>query len=465
MQPVDLSSLIDDRPQEGLFRLHRAIFSDERVFELEMAHLFEGGWVFLGTAAQLREPHDYFTTTVGRQPILVMRDASGEIGAFYNTCPHRGARIAHCRHGNARLHVCGYHSWTFDSSGRNRGIKNKADGGYAPAFLNSSHDLIRIARVGEYRGLLFGSLVAEVRPLEDYLGEARKMLDLTLDQSEEGIEIIPGNVSFTYDANWKLQLENCSDTYHFSSVHSSYLRIAEDRARRATDRTDEGTEGVWERAKAVGDHERVKAPAGSFMFDNGHVVVWAPSPVTQGHPLFSRKDEIEEKLGTARRDWMFYSRNLTIFPNVQLADNVATQIRVLRPLSPSRTEMTTYCVAPKGESPQARRQRLRQYEDFFNPTGMAIPDDNTMYEDCQDGYQVRRAPWLLGYSRGMTQTCKGGNAYGNMIGLAPAESTLGPSQMCDETMLQNYYRTWLRRLQVGAERAAAAHPIQAAVNE
>jgi benzoate/toluate 1,2-dioxygenase alpha subunit len=450
MQPVDLPSLIDDRPEEGIFRLHRAIFSDAEVFELEMAHLFEGGWVFLGVAAQLPEPHDYFTTTVGRQPVLVMRDGEGEIGAFFNTCPHRGARIASRRQGNCKLHVCGYHSWCFDSSGRNRGIKNKAEGGYTAAFLGENHDLVRIPRFGDYRGLLFGSLTADVRSLDEHLGEARKMLDLTLDQGDDGIEIIPGNVSFTYEANWKLQLENCSDTYHFSSVHSSYLKIAEARAQRAPDKESEGTEGVWERAKSVGDHERVKALAGSFMFANGHVVVWAPSPITQGHPLFGRREQILEKFGAAHRDWMFYSRNLTLFPNVQFADNVANQIRVLRPISPARTEMTTYCIAPKGELAQARRQRLRQYEDFFNPTGMAIPDDNTLYEECQDGYQVRRSPWLQGYSRGMTQTCQGGNRFGDMIDLAPAQSTLGPSQLCDETMLQNYYRTWLRRLQKGS---------------
>ena len=47
-----LSQLIDDRPADGAFRVHRAIFDDARVFELEMRRIFEGGWVFLGLASQ-----------------------------------------------------------------------------------------------------------------------------------------------------------------------------------------------------------------------------------------------------------------------------------------------------------------------------------------------------------------------------------------------------------------------------
>jgi benzoate/toluate 1,2-dioxygenase alpha subunit len=70
---------------------------------------------------------------------------------------------------------------------------------------------------------------------------------------------------------------------------------------------------------------------------------------------------------------MFNMRNLSIFPNLQIAENASSQLRVIRPLAPDLTEMRTWCIAPKGESAQARRQRIRQYEDFFNPSGMATP--------------------------------------------------------------------------------------------
>ncbi|SQC40969.1 2-chlorobenzoate 1,2-dioxygenase, alpha subunit [Klebsiella pneumoniae] len=57
-------------------------------------------------------------------------------------------------------------------------------------------------------------------------------------------------------------------------------------------------------------------------------------------------------------------------PNVYLMDQFSTQIRVIRPIAVDKTEVTIWCFAPKGESDQARALRIRQYEDFFNVSGM-----------------------------------------------------------------------------------------------
>ena len=48
-----LSALIDDRPDDGVFRIHRAIFDDPAVFDLELRHIFESGWVFLSMSAYM----------------------------------------------------------------------------------------------------------------------------------------------------------------------------------------------------------------------------------------------------------------------------------------------------------------------------------------------------------------------------------------------------------------------------
>ncbi len=69
------------------------------------------------------------------------------------------------------------------------------------------------------------------------------------------------------------------------------------------------------------------------------------------------------------------TRNLCLYPNVYLMDQFSTQIRVIRPLAVDKTEVTIWCFAPKGEPDQARALRIRQYEDFFNVSGMGTPDD------------------------------------------------------------------------------------------
>ena len=81
------------------------------------------------------------------------------------------------------------------------------------------------------------------------------------------------------------------------------------------------------------------------------------------------------------------SRNLCLYPNVYLMDQFSSQIRHYRPISVDKTEVTIYCIAPKGESAEARARRIRQYEDFFNASGMATPDDLEEFRACQIGYQ------------------------------------------------------------------------------
>jgi benzoate/toluate 1,2-dioxygenase alpha subunit len=47
----------------------------------------------------------------------------------------------------------------------------------------------------------------------------------------------------------------------------------------------------------------------------------------------------------------------------------------------------------KGESDQARALRIRQYEDFFNVSGMGTPDDLEEFSACQRGYLGENLAW------------------------------------------------------------------------
>lgn len=439
-----LAALIDDRTDQGQFSVDRAAFTDQAVFDLEMRHIFEGGWVFLGHASQAPNSHDYFTTTIGRTPVVVMRDKSNVLAAFVNSCPHRGATICHLRQGTGKLHVCRYHSWTFDSAGQSKGIKWEKAGAYPEDFEQRDRGLLPLAAFADYRGFLFGSLVPTI-PIEQHLGEARHLLDLAAEQGDDGLELVPGEVIFTYDANWKIQLENCSDAYHFTSAHPSYLRILEKRAEapRAN-----AVKSVWENDKNWSE-ESEGITGGSFSFNGGHVLNWGRIGVSDAVPLFERAELLAKRHGEAKRDWMFNMRNLTIFPNMQIAENASSQLRIIRPIAPGKTEMRTFCIAPKGESKEARRQRIRNYEDFFNPTGMATPDDTVSYEDCQDGHNSRIDRPLLGYSRGMSARATGGNMFSDALPMQPADNVLGGATLCDETLFHNYYRAWLSRLKAG----------------
>ena len=138
--------------------------------------------------------------------------------------------------------------------------------------------------------------------------------------------------------------------------------------------------------------------------------------------------------------WMVnYIRNLLIYPNVFFMDQMSTQIRVFRPISVDKTEVTTYCFAPVGESAEARRTRIRQYEDFFNASGMATPDDLAAFSASQAGFKGENARWS-DMSRGATNVVKGPEPLGKELGVNPITSG---TQLEDEGIMMSQHNRWL----------------------
>ena len=95
-------------------------------------------------------------------------------------------------------------------------------------------------------------------------------------------------------------------------------------------------------------------------------------------------------------------------------DQMSTQIRHFRPVAVNKTEVTTYCIAPVGESDEARERRIRQYEDFFNATGMATPDDLTAFNNSQLGFMGEKAKWS-DMSRGAKNVVEGASDFGDVL--------------------------------------------------
>ena len=447
--PLDFSRYLDDRPDEGVFRVSRDIYRDERLFELEMKYIFESNWVFLCHASQIPQPHDFYTTHIGRQPVVVTRNAQGELRGFLNTCTHKGSLLCVTQAGNSRFHICTYHGWTFDNDGNCVSIKDEAPAGYSDAFSRDNKNLFPVARIAEYRGWIFGSLCDDVPSLEEHLGDMRLFIDLLVDQAPDGMELVPGNASYSFPGNWKLQIENCLDGYHLNIAHKGFLDITRQRIKRAGDAyKGPDIEAMF------GEH----LMTGSFGFERGHAMFFSENPAPEFRPLWPERERLKADFGEARTEWMLrYGRNLTIFPNVQCTDNaVIGQFRVLRPLATDLTEMQIYCWVPVGESAASRRQRLRQYEDFFNISSTGTPDDVGCYRNCQEGYAARNAKWLHGHSRGMTNMVQGANEYAKALGIHPATSAAGPLNMSDETLFHSSYRAWVKLMTEGQEKELAA---------
>ncbi len=442
-----LRGLIIDDPQGKDFRVHRDVFRDPEVFDWEMRHIFEATWIFLGLESQVPLAHDYMTTFIGRHPVVVSRDDKGGLHCFINSCRHRGAKVCHRAFGNRKYHVCQYHGWSYDSSGCNVHLKDREQAAYPPSFDKDDHDLVKVKKFASYRGFLFGSLSEDVPSLEEHLGEARWFLDLVADQGEQGVECVPGRVVFRFRSNWKMQLENAVDPYHFTSTHASYIHILERRQKSAVAGVPTS---IYTNIRNSGIRR------GSFAFAHGHAAMWGDTPSPQARALFPTYDSLVARHGEVRARWMFHTRNLSLFPNMQIAENASLQLRVMRPLSVGETEMAIWCMGPKGEAAEARRQRIRQYEDFFNPSGLATPDDVANYEDCQSGLAAESIEWQQCYARGFEASVAGADNFAEEIGLHPERSLIGPAELGDETAFHPAYREWLRLIEAGLRKDASS---------
>jgi benzoate/toluate 1,2-dioxygenase alpha subunit len=426
--------LVEDH-EAGDYRLHRSAFTDEALFELEMKHIFEGNWIYLAHESQIPNNNDYYTTHIGRQPVVIARNRQGQLNAFINACSHRGATLCRHKRGNKATYTCPFHGWTFNNSGKLLKVKDPEGAGYPDCFnKEGSHDLKKVARFESYRGFLFGSLNDDVKPLAEFLGEAAKIIDMIVDQSTDGLEVLRGSSTYTFEGNWKLQAENGADGYHVSAVHWNYAATTNQRkaANAAVDNIRAMDAGKWG-----------QQGGGFYAFKHGHVLLWTKWANPEDRPNFSRRAEFAERAGEATADWMIqHSRNLCLYPNVYLMDQFGSQIRLLRPISVNKTEVTIYCIAPKGESDEARARRIRQYEDFFNVSGMATPDDLEEFRACQEGYAGRALEWN-DMSRGSRHWIEGADDAADAIGLKPVMSGVKTE---DEGLYTVQHRYWLEEM-------------------
>lgn len=207
-------------PREDYSRVPYWLYSDERIYALEMEKIFRGRtWSFVGFEAEVPNPGDFRQSFIGDTPVLLSRDENGTVHVLVNRCAHRGAIVRREAHGNAKEHTCIYHCWLYGLDGSLRGVPFrrglKGKGGMPADFEMKEHGLQQL-RVASLDGILFASFSAEAEPLEQYLGDVitahlRKLVSRPIRILGYQRQMIHGN--------WKFYSENTRDTYHGSLLH------------------------------------------------------------------------------------------------------------------------------------------------------------------------------------------------------------------------------------------------------
>jgi len=359
-------------------RIHRSVYSDPVIFELEMRRIFERTWVYVAHESELRMPGDYKTAYIGLQPVILARTEDGRLTGLFNRCTHRASVICRYERGNANFFRCPYHAWTFKNTGELIGVPRRDR--YPPDFDPRDFDAVKVPRLESYRGFVFASMNPEVEPIADYLAQARRWLDAQIDLSIEGtVSLSAGAHRHTYHGNWKLQAENGVDGYHAVYLHETYFNLRKMHGRES-DRFGPRDESLgW-----------------TMSFDNGHALLARQLLDDQIATVRSQftdyYDRLERLRGKDRMRELLTQKNLFIFPNLYVLLN---QVRVIRPVSPSETVVTMYPFFLDGAPAELNAQRLRDHQIGFAPSGFVGPDDYAAFECVTEGLNAGGVPWLL----------------------------------------------------------------------
>ena len=180
--------------------ISRRIFIEPEIYQAELQRIFARCWLFLCHDSQISRPGDFLTTYMGEDPVLVVRDTAGTVGAFLNVCRHRGNRLCRADDGNAASFICAYHGWTFGNDGRLTAVPNRREAYHGELDLGD-WGLIPVAQLDSYKGLWFATFDPQAPPLREYLGEMAWYIDTFVDRREGGIEIVASH-KWVMPCNW-----------------------------------------------------------------------------------------------------------------------------------------------------------------------------------------------------------------------------------------------------------------------
>ncbi len=374
---MNIENKIDITPHELVFRDHiqTPMYEDPQLFKEEMQKIFRKTWVWVAHESEFPDKGSFKLSQVGLEPVIVVRDRKGVIHVMVNRCRHRAATVCEVQKGKTSSFQCPYHGWGYGLDGSLRALPYPEQ--YGDDFDKAQHGLLKL-RTESYAGMVFATFNEEAEPLVDFLGPVTKWIDLFMKQGAGYPVKVLGEHQFSVPMNWKVQLENTTDAYHFPVVHKSFLQSLDGETEAAFSFLEQGKGYVEDLGN--GHSVMVMIPELVDLDDN----LEAPIPERfeelaqqlrgEGYPEDQVK-RIVRAVGGA-------GFNLNLFPNVSFS---LAFFRVLTPVSVEQTDIRHIAIGMEGGPEAANQVRLRLHEHFQGPMGFGSPDDAEVWERIQRG--------------------------------------------------------------------------------
>lgn len=417
-------------------RVHRSLYLDQEVFDLEMEKIFGRTWVYVSHESLVANPGDYITTRIGKQPIVVSRHTDEQIYVIFNSCGHRGAIVCNEGSGNVESFRCCYHGWTFKTNGDLEAIAMRR--GYGDSFdaNNPALGMGRVPRVANYRGFIFASLSEQGSSLEEHLGAAKDSIDELVDRAPDGeVDLSAGVHKYMFRGNWKLQLENTVDMYHVPFSHESSVRRSGKQFSRGSGQSagsaisDRGSAAQrWEKRPAWGSRS------------NGHSYS-GHQPVAEERsddPIFrAYLAALEQRLGKERAQQVLQPKrhNTAFYPNMTL-QALNQHVRVIVPVAVDLTEVHVYPIMFKGAPDEMNEGFVCHLNLTHSAASLIQTDDLECFRRCQSGLRAQGSEWVW-FARGLDTDKE--DEHGDYVNSGTVE-----------IQQRAQYAAWLRLMSAGA---------------
>ena len=344
----------------------RRLFVDPAIYRLEQARIFARCWLYLGHESTLPANGSFFTTTMGEDPVIVVRDKAGRLRAFLNSCSHRGAKVCRVDSGTTELFRCPYHAWTYNTEGELVAVPRLGPA-YGNALDLSRLGLREVPHVESFHGMVFASWDPHAPTLREYLGDMAFYLELMLSRMDGGTEAVGGVHKWTIDVNWKIPSENfAGDHYHVPSTHGAGVQMGF-----RSPLTNNGYCIQTGNGHSIGS-ERGGAQQGTAV-------------QTQYEGFMKRmRAELVQRYGEAAQAFVPIGVG-TLFPNMSFLDSARFRsFRVWHPRGVDRIEVHSWCIVDKAMPEELKAAVRRQYSLAFGPGGIFEQDDGDIWQSVQD---------------------------------------------------------------------------------
>ncbi|MGF1608716.1 MAG: aromatic ring-hydroxylating dioxygenase subunit alpha [Kiloniellales bacterium] len=324
------------------------IYTDEAIFEQELEKIWKRTWVLACHESELPAAYDFRTMTIAREPIVICRGEDEKVRAFLNVCPHRANLIVRAPagsfavgepSGNPKRMTCMFHGWQFSMKGECTEITRMKQG-YQERLGKDDVSLRELRCEVGYGGFVWVTLDDEAMSLRDFVGSSLDFLMTELES--EPLEVFHYHKSII-DSNYKLWHDTNSEFYHdYMHYHNRVTSMMQP--------------GYFDRKYTA--------------FANGHASVGSMEVRYDAYHGFQSRDLSFP--GMPRNGW----KMVDMFPGYTYnLRGSSLRIDTMTPISANKVMIEFRGLGLKKDTPEERRQRIRDHNTIWGPFGRNLHED------------------------------------------------------------------------------------------